>query len=583
MNRLVRIVRFAIRPRFFNAEAKADPYARFTSYTRQWGISMVLLAAVALVPLAVMATIDYKLTRDSLEQQLASRLDRATSNLRRSIFYFLEERASALKFLLEDQSYSQLSDSEHLQVVLKNLKVGFGGMVDLGLINAVGRQVAYAGPFELEGKDYSEQEWFADMPESGVFISDVFLGYRNEPHMFIAVRFEERDRQFILRATLDTGRLTRILDGLDIESEAFLINDQGVVQTPGREHGIVLEPTAVPVPAYSERTQLFRWEDKQGREYQVGYAYIQGSPFILLVLKPMRVVMSTWADLRRDLSGFLVASVLAIVGVIYLISTYMINKAYDADRQQAKALQHMEDTNRLASIGRLAAGVAHEINNPLAIIEMKAGLIKDLLSMCGEDCQDERLMGHIDSVLQSVDRCGLITKQLLGFAREVELNIQRLKLKSVVDEVLGFLEKEASYRNIQVEVAIPDDLPPIRSDRGKLQQVILNIVNNAFQAMSQGGRLAITATAHDGKDVELVIADTGPGISPENMKKIFEPFFTTKRTTGGSGLGLSITYGLVKKLGGSIDVESEEGKGTTFTITLPLATQSGEEHENSVG
>ena len=583
MNRLQRIVRFALRPRFFNAEAREDPYARFTSYTRQWGISMALLAAVALVPLAVMATIDYKLTRDSLEQQLASRLDRATSNLRRSVFYFLEERASALKFLLEEQSYARLSDSEHLGVVLKNLKVGFGGMVDLGVINADGRQVAYAGPFELEGRDYSEQDWFASMPADGVFISDVFLGYRNEPHMFIAVRSEDPDNPFILRATLDTGRLTRILDALDIEGEAFLINDQGVVQTPTRSHGQALEKTDVPVPVFSERTELFPWEDAGGVEYLAGYAYIQGSPFILMVLKPIRVVMSTWADLRRELSGFLLASVLAIVAVIYLISTYMINKAFDADRQQAKALQHMEDTNRLASIGRLAAGVAHEINNPLAIIEMKAGLIKDLLDLQGEKCADPRLVGHIDSVLQSVDRCGLITKQLLGFAREVELNVQRLKLGSVVDEVLGFLEKEASYRNIQVEVAIPDDLPAIRSDRGKLQQVILNIVNNAFQAMREGGRLAITGTNHDDKSVELVIADTGPGISSENMKKIFEPFFTTKRTTGGSGLGLSITYGLVKKLGGSIEVESEAGKGATFTITLPLAAQSEEDHEDSVG
>lgn len=584
MNRLQRAIKFAIRPRFLTPDAEDALYARFSNYPRQWFISIALLVSVALVPLTVMAVIDYKLNEHSLTQQITSRLDRVASNTRRSVTHFLDERAAALKFLMEEQDYGQLSDSDHLTTLLKNLKVGFGGMLDLGVIDAAGRQVAYAGPFDLEGKQYADQAWFKRMPENGVFVSDVFMGHRNLPHVFIAVRSEDTRHPFILRATLDTERLARILADLDPdgEGEAFLLNTEGVVQTPSLNHGRVLEKSAVPIPAFSEHTELFEWSDETGEEYMGAYAYIRDTPFVLMMLKPIHVIMSTWAELRTNMVGFLVASVLAIVAVIYLISTYMINKAYMADHQQAKALQHMEDTNRLASIGRLAAGVAHEINNPLAIIEMKAGLIKDLLALKGKDC-DPRLPQHIDSVLQSVDRCGLITKQLLGFARQVELNIRCLGLGPVLQEVLSFVEKEASYRNINVEVALPDNLPTICTDRGKLQQILLNIITNAFQAMKDGGRLAITATRQSPGYVELVIADTGPGIADEHMKNIFEPFFTTKQADGGSGLGLSITYGLIKKLGGAINVESEVGKGATFIITLPLASEPGEENENTAG
>ena len=150
-------------------------------------------------------------------------------------------------------------------------------------------------------------------------------------------------------------------------------------------------------------------------------------------------------------------------------------------------------TERMASIGRLAAGVAHEINNPLAIINEKAGLIKDLI-VYGQAAQatPERLTGLVDSILGSVTRAGTITKRLLSFARQLEVSIAPVALGKVLEEVLGFLTKEAEYRGITVDVQVADDLPLFESDRGKLQQIFLNLVNNAFQAMmrSTSSRMA---------------------------------------------------------------------------------------------
>ena len=239
----------------------------------------------------------------------------------------------------------------------------------------------------------------------------------------------------------------------------------------------------------------------------------------------------------------------------------------------------------MASIGRLAAGVAHEINNPLAIINEKAGLISDLFIFKKEYAEDRRLQRNINSILASVERCGKITKRLLSFARHIDVHEKSIRFKELAEEVIGFLQKEAEYRSITIDMNIPEDLPEFVSDRGKLQQIFLNLVNNAFQAMSDGGNLAISAYQETGETLVFAVKDDGCGIPESDKKRIFDPFFSTKKKTGGTGLGLSITFGLVQELGGTIIMESDVGKGTTFTITMPLNStqQKADENENTAG
>jgi two-component system NtrC family sensor kinase len=276
-------------------------------------------------------------------------------------------------------------------------------------------------------------------------------------------------------------------------------------------------------------------------------------------------------------------SLVTILIIILLTATFMINQVYEADRVKAETMGQMEVTSRLASIGRLAAGVAHEINNPLAVINEEVGLVKDLFLIEKKYECDEQLMEHIDSILDSVERCAVITKQLLGFARHLEVKIVPINLERVIWEVLGFLKKEAEYRNIELEVQVPADMPNIRSDRGKLQQILLNLVNNAFQAMRQGGRLTVRAVRAEPGQVKISVSDNGCGIPEKDLKRIFEPFFTTRGIYEGTGLGLSITYGLVRKLKGTIAVSSVVGEGTTFTVMLPLEIQEVGENEGHSG
>jgi signal transduction histidine kinase len=238
--------------------------------------------------------------------------------------------------------------------------------------------------------------------------------------------------------------------------------------------------------------------------------------------------------------------------------------------QRVATLHQVEYTNKMASLGRLGAGVAHEINNPLAIINEKAGLIKDLFTYTDRYAGDPKLMGLVSSILNSVKRCSEITRRLLDFARDTDGDGAPVDLAATVNEVLGFMGKEAEYRSIDVAVNAEENLPALVTNYGRLQQILLNLVNNAFAAVDDGGRIAISVGTSGNDAIMIEVADNGCGIAEHELKRVFEPFYTTRRGQGGTGLGLSITYSLVRELGGDIDVASEPGKGTRFRVTLPL-------------
>jgi signal transduction histidine kinase len=493
------------------------------------------------------------------------------SNTRRTVSFFLIERKAALDFIIKGNDFSTLNAPEPLARLLADLKSSFGGFVDLGVIDAAGRQDAYVGPYNLVGKDYGQQEWFKEVRERGVYISDVFKGYRNVPHMVIAVRSDSTKGDFyVLRATLDIESFNNLMTQLELsgQGDAFIINHAGVLQTPSRSHGGVLEILPLPVPRYNENSIVLEGSASDGAPLIVGYAYIDQTPFILMIIKKKNELMASWDVTRKELIGFLGISLSLIVIVILSFATYLVNRIFMADQKRIMALHNVEYANKMASVGRLAAGVAHEINNPLAIINEKAGLIKDILLPNSELPVQPKLVQLINSVISSVERCAAITHRLLNFARHVDVTIQPVDLEAIIREVLGFLGKEAEYRSIEIAISGPENTATIESDRGKLQQIFLNLFNNAFAAMNDGGKLEISIRSHDSQ-VLILVEDNGCGIPESDLKRIFEPFFSTKSKQGGTGLGLSITYGLVQELGGSITVTSQVGTGTRFFITLP--------------
>ncbi len=575
-----------IKPKFWDSRTQMTHHQILFNYRRFWIFSIFLCTIIILVPLGLLLMINHSLVHKAIKNENQLRTIRLTSNTRRTISFFLAERLDALKFIIQGNKFERLTNSSDLSSIMQSLKMGFGGFVDLGIINSSGVQINYVGPFNLKGKNYFDQKWFTKCLENGSYVSDVFWGYRKAPHMIVAVKSSKQKGSFyILRATLDIKKFVQILSSLELsdKSDVFLCNREGLLQTPSKYYGELFKKMCLPIPPDSPRSQILETKDKEGNPILIGYAYIENSPYILMLVKQTEEVMKGWLFLRKEMNWLFLGSAVIILILIISLSTFMVSKIYDADQTRIKAIEHIESTSRLISLGRLAAGIAHEINNPLAIINENTGLIKDLFTLKKEYNGNQRLIELIDDVLESVERCGDITKQLLGFARHFEPKIQSVRISSVIKEVLTFLKKEASYRNININMNIPEDLPVIYSDHGSLQQIFLNLINNAFQAMNDGGRLDISASMEEEGSVAVSVRDSGCGISPEAQKKIFEPFYTTKSMKGGTGLGLSITYGLVQKLKGNISVQSKIDEGTTFIVTLPIKPDGDIKNESLTG
>ncbi len=237
-------------------------------------------------------------------------------------------------------------------------------------------------------------------------------------------------------------------------------------------------------------------------------------------------------------------------------------------KERSKELLDMQirmgRAERLASIGMLSAGVAHEINNPL-------GGILALTSLTLEEVSpDDPNRENLEEVVRQAQRCKVIVKGLLDFSRQSVSSAEPVELGRAAQKALALVRSQASFFNIELVFDCDPDLPPIMADQSELQQVILNIIVNAVQAMDEHGRLTIATRSVNGF-AELSITDTGRGISPENLDRVFDPFFTTKDEGHGTGLGLSIAYGIVSKHGGTISAESEVGVGSTFTVRFPHA------------
>jgi len=545
----------------------------FQRYRRIWRYVVTLTLLVSLAPLVVMTELNHFMYRRALASESRYDVARALSNVSRSLEFVIQERLSALKLLVEERGAEELSSSEKLAVTLRNLKQSFGGFVDLGLIGPEGVQNHYAGPYNLAGNRYEDQEWFREVTVRGVYVSDVFMGHRQLPHFVIAVRRDAPDGSFVvLRATVDMDLLTSLVfvPELGASDDVFVVSREGILQTPSRHHGGLLEPCTIPIPPLSpglERIENFR---ENGVSFDLGYRSIARTPFILIVLKSNPIASGQWQRTRAELLTILVVGTVLIGLVVLWSSTYMVRQIRVADLRRTEMLHRMEFTAKMATIGRLAASVAHEINNPLAIINEKAGLLKDLVQRTPDHPHWEKSVKSLDSIIRSVERCGSVTHRLLGFTRSMEATSESIDLAELLQEVLGFTGKEAVHRNITVETHFTPDAPSVRANRGQLQQVFLNIINNAFAAVEHGGRVDLIIEVPRPNRVRVTVRDDGVGIPEDKLPYVFEPFFSMKGKFG-TGLGLSITYDLVQKMGGRIDISSKLGDGTAVTVELPAA------------
>ena len=305
------------------------------------------------------------------------------------------------------------------------------------------------------------------------------------------------------------------------------------------------------------------------------------SPIVTTLISYAASVLTTGLAVALWLSNdTLWAAVVLVISFISLLSGRVLKRQIDkATAQKTHLDQQLIQSQKLASIGELSSGIAHEINNPLAVIGQETEWIKHLLK--GDNLHvagaTDELRDSLKEIVCQVDRCKEITHKLLDFARKKDPLIQRADVNRLIEDMARLVEKEVSLKNIRIVRNYDSELPRVQTDPPLLRQVVLNLLNNASYAVGKDGDITITTRPSGDNAVELVFMDSGCGIPKEQLTKIFDPFFTTKPPGKGTGLGLSISHSIVVRLGGRVEVSSDVGKGATFTVHLPVESSKGEQ------
>lgn len=546
--------------------------------------SMIL---VPVIPFVLILAIGYYYFTTSIETSTIASMKRIVEDHRHMIDSFLRERKANLNFILNSYDYEALADPATLYTIFVNLQKESSTFVDLGVFDQEGMHVNYQGPYKLIGRDYGEADWFKEVMKEGYYISDIFLGFRRVPHFIIALKRMEAEKAWVIRATIDTYMFNNLVKKVRIgkTGEAYILNGEGIFQTERRSGGNLMDrdPEDIKYSSVDNGIATFFHKDKRGDKYCYATTWLEEKNWLL-------VVRQEKADAFRAFrsAGYLIILITIIGGgVIIAIAFYLtgriVRRMQQMDVEKDELGQQLIRASRLAELGEMAAGFAHEINNPLQIMKSEQGLMEVILAELKEkgelkESEDlKELEDSIDQIKLQIDRCSRITHAILKFGRQSETISMDIDMEAFIPEVISMVENKASVHGIAITKDISPDTPLIHGDPAQLQQVVLNLCNNAIDALlarhgSGGGEMVVGAGLKENGRVKIYIKDNGIGISPENMKKIFSPFFTTKPVGKGTGLGLSICYGIIDSMGGTMEVASESGVGTTFTIDLPAAS-----------
>ena len=534
---------------------------------------------VSFIPVFLVALIIYHQFAATYERKLYAHLTVLVENHKKLIDDFLNARLADIQYMADSDSYANLSDEAFLQAKLIALQKNYGHIfVDLGVVNSAGKQVSYAGPFQLSKVRYADAAWFQKVLVEGTVISDVFLGLRGVPHFTVAVRLEHEGYPWVLRATIDFVAFNDLVENINIGETgfAFIVNEKGELQTRPRLDVILTEGCYAGFVDCSRgelpEIQIEEHLDRHGVQCIFVMALMKNHDW-MLVYKQVR--SDAYAGLLRARNASIVVFVLggiAIVMMAGLLSKRMVNRIAQADQEKELMNKQVIQSGKLASLGELATGVAHEINNPVAIMVEEAGWIGDLLAE--KDFSSPDNMEEIRRALQQINtqgkRCKDITTKLLSFARGSGTAIRYLQINQVIEEVINLSAQRAKYANIEMHSDLEKNLPQIMASETEMHQVFLNLTNNAIRAMENTGGSLSFKTYTRNRRLMVEVTDTGPGIPQAIINRIFDPFFTTKPVGQGTGLGLSICYGIIRKMDGDIQVSSGSGKGTRFVLTLPL-------------
>jgi two-component system, NtrC family, sensor kinase len=548
-------------------------YVRKPIYQKLHKRIIFIILIVSLIPLVFLGVTIYnrfaKVYKGKIEDQIKYRALSQCDALE----VFLKERTAILSTIADTHSFEDLQKSEHLARIFNAIRQRTDGLIDLGIIDSNGRHLAYAGPYSLEGLNYSQQTWFGEVMRKGTYISDVYMGYRRLPHFIIAVRGYDNSRSWAIRATIDPdvfNRLVRIAQA-GRTGDAYIVNKSGVYQTAPRFLGKILEASRLNTTLFGEGVTVAEHVVENGELRYIAGAWLKNREWLLVISQEVARDIDELIAVRNTEIAIILFGCAVIILTTIFSTRVLIKRLEASDRGVSELNAQLIQADKMAALGKMAAGIAHEVNNPLAVIGEKAGWMRDLLAE--ETFQKsenfKEFIKSIDKIEEFVERARKITHSMLGFARRMEPHLDDVDVNMVLSQTIDLLEIHAKNNNIEIIKDLQPGLPIIASDQSQLQQIFMNLINNAVDAIGKDGNIELK-TWKSNASIAISIKDNGPGIPEEYRNRIYDPFFTTKDPGKGTGLGLSITYSIIEKLGGTITLDTKALEGTLFVVTLPI-------------
>lgn len=425
--------------------------------------------------------------------------------------------------------------------------------------------------------NHKESDYFISAIAGNPLVTDIRMSeVTNEPTMFISHPIRDRNERIIgvlverIKLDLISKVMREIETGETVES--YLLNKEGYFITESKFEPNTILRKKVSTRGYEDclkyKKGVGEYPDYRGKPVLGSYLCIPEREWCLLVEQDVSEAFQDITKLRTTTTLICLVIMVLVIGVSLLISQKIIKILKKRDAELDIHMKELLRAEKLAAAGKLAAGIAHEIGNPLAGIINCAKLIRTNLQK-----EDAQVTKYLTSIEKEAERCSKTIRNFLNFTRETELRFETVDVNPIIDDTLLLITPQASSQRVTILKEL-NPVSKIRGDKIQLKQAFTNIILNSLSAMSGGGKLSIK-TKEDNEHIEITFSDTGIGIKEENLKKIFEPFFTTERE--GTGLGLSVVYKIIDKHNGRIEVMSDVGKGTEFKIRLPI--KRGEEEK----
>ena len=535
---------------------------------------MALLIVISLLPLLIISLGAWAVFGKIMYGNAEKHLQIIVRDHARTIELFLAERLMSLDLIANSYSNEQIVSPGQLQAIFDNLNKSYSNaFFDLGVIDDRGRHKAYVGPYHLLDHNYQNAFWFERVKRNNRYISDVFLGHRNSPHFIIAVKKEEqKGAHWILRATVNPEVFTTLVSKgrLGGTGDCFLLDREGRYQTP--------PITGLSVFSKSDIKMPLPFSDMKTTSIQVGdnhiirtTKWINNRQWLLVAQQDENEVKTPIATATSKGMAVFAIGAIFIVLTAFFSTSFLVRLVEKTSREREELNHHLIRASKLASLGEMATGLAHEINNPLGIIHAEQTNINDLLKELNQsDPNVADMMDSVSSTHTQVERCKVITQKMLQFGRHGTSEPEKVDVATQLNEIAHLMEQHVKINNVDLCVEVEQDMAPITMDSTEFQQVVINLINNAIQAIGNDGGGILLSAWNESGSFHLTVEDTGPGI-PENQRGIiFEPFFTTKTVGKGTGLGLSVCYGILANWRGKIFIECDQpGGGALLHIQLP--------------